>query len=393
MHGSRSLGCLLTVVMLMASPISAFATINMTGDWYLFFSYKSLIHFVQTGTSLQMSGTFNHQEGTIDSASGAFTWTGIAIVAGFCGEVLQGTVSPDGLTFTGTGYTVFTPPTCQSMGCACTGTTPVEPIYGSKSPCGNGIVDPGEACDDGKLGLNGDCCALGCSALAEGTSCPPGAVCATGGACDGAGSCVPNSFVSAGTPCPTVDPCASSSLCNGAGACVPVFAPSVGCKIGARHSAVLLQAPPHARLSWTWPHGAPTSSSDYGDPTTTTDYTLCVYDSSATGASLATEVAIPAGGTCGRQPCWRATRSGFKYGNKAGTPAGVLSATLKVGAAPGVASIKLKGRGPNLPLPALPLQKDPKVVVALRNSAGACWEADYSTAQRSDVTQFRAKSQ
>ena len=389
MHGSRSLACLLTVVVLMARPISAFATIDMTGDWYLFFSSKSLIHFVQTGTSLQMSGTFNTQQGTIDSTSGAFMWSGIDIVDGFCGSELQGTVSPDGLTFTGTGFTIFTPPTCQSMGCACTGTTPAEPIYGSKSPCGNGIVDPGEECDDGNLGLNGDCCALGCSALAEGTSCSPVAVCATGGACDGAGSCVPISFASAGTPCPTVDPCASSSLCNGAGTCVPVFAPSVGCKIGARHSTVLLQAPPHARLSWTWPHGAPTSLSDYGDPTTTTDYTLCVYDSSATGAFLATEVAIPAGGTCGRQPCWHATRSGFKYGHKAG----VLSATLKVGAAPGVASIKLKGRGPSLPLPTLPLQTDPKVMVALRNSAGACWEADYSTAQRNDVTEFRAKSQ
>ena len=154
-------------------------------------------------------------------------------------------------------------------------------------------------------------------------------------------------------------PCASSSLCNGAGTCVPVFAPSVGCKIGARHSAVLLQAPPHARLLWTWPHGA-TSLSDYGDPTTTTDYTLCVYDSSATGAFLATEVAIPAGGTCGRQPCWHATRSGFKYGNKAGTPAGVLSATLKVGAAPGVASIKLKGARPQPAVADAPAAEGPE---------------------------------
>ena len=394
MHDRHSLGSLLTVVMLTTCSTSAHATINMTGDWYLFVSpQKTLVHFIQTGTSLQMSGTFNTQHGTIDSTSGAFTWTGIDIVDGFCGSGLQGTVSPDGLTFTGTALAIVTPPTCQSFGCACTGTTPLGPISGSKSPCGNGIVDPGEECDDGNLGLNGDCCALGCSVLAEGTSCSPAAVCATGGVCDGAGSCVPNTFVSAGTPCPTVDPCASSSLCNGAGTCVPVFAPSVGCKIGARHSAVLLQAPPHARLSWTWPHGAPTSLSDYGDPTTTTDYTLCVYDSSTAGAFLATEVAIPAGGTCGRQPCWHATHSGFKYGNRAGTPAGVLSATLKVGAAPGVASIKLKGRGPHLPLLTLPLRKDPKVVVALRNSAGACWEADYSTAQRTDVTQFRAKSQ
>jgi cysteine-rich repeat protein len=394
MHSSRSLGSLLTIVALMTCSTSAHATINMTGDWYLFVSpQKTLVHFIQTGTSLQISGTFNTQQGTIDSTSGAFTWTGIDIVDGSCGSQLQGTVSPNGLTLTGTALAIVTPPTCQSMGCACSGNTPLGPISGSKSPCGNGVVDPGEECDDGNLGLNGDCCALGCSALAKGTSCPTLAACATGGACDGAGSCVPNSFASAGTPCPTVDPCANSSLCNGAGACVPIFAPSVGCKTGARHSAVLLQAPPHARLLWTWPHGAPTSSSDYGDPTTKTDYTLCVYDSSATGAFLATEVAIPAGGTCGRKPCWHATHSGFKYGNEAGTPAGVLSATLKVGAAPGVASIKLKGRGPNLPLPTLPLQKDPKIVVALRNSTGACWAADYSTAQRNDVTQFRAKSQ
>jgi hypothetical protein len=201
--------------------------------------------------------------------------------------------------------------------------------------------------------------------------------------------------VARGTSCPTKDLCASgnSGLCNGTGTCVPFFGPGVGCKIGARHSAVLLQAPPHARLVWTWPHGAPTSLTDYGDPTATTDYALCVYDSSAAGAFLATEVAIPAGGTCGRQPCWHATHSGFKYGNKAGTPAGVMTATLKVGTEPGVASISLKGRGPDLALPTLPLRKEPTVVAQLRNRAGACWEAEYSTAKRNDVTQFRAKSQ
>jgi hypothetical protein len=40
-----------------------------------------------------MSGTFNTQHGTIDSTTGAFTWTGIDIEDGFCGSELQGTVS------------------------------------------------------------------------------------------------------------------------------------------------------------------------------------------------------------------------------------------------------------------------------------------------------------
>ena len=48
------------------------------------------------------TGTFNTQQGTIDSTSGAFTWTGIEILDGSCGTELQGTVSPDGLTLTGT---------------------------------------------------------------------------------------------------------------------------------------------------------------------------------------------------------------------------------------------------------------------------------------------------
>jgi hypothetical protein len=43
-----------------------------------------------------------------------------------------------------------------------------------------------------------------------------------------------------------------------------------------------------------------------------------------------------------------------------------------------------------LPLPALPITNGPKLAVQLRNSAGACWEADYSSALRNDASRFRA---
>jgi cysteine-rich repeat protein len=53
--------------------------------------------------------------------------------------------------------------------------------------CGDGIVDPGEECDDGN-GKNGDCCSATCGfELAES---PCGRGC-DGKRCDGLGSCGP----------------------------------------------------------------------------------------------------------------------------------------------------------------------------------------------------------
>jgi cysteine-rich repeat protein len=52
--------------------------------------------------------------------------------------------------------------------------------------CGNGVVQPGETCDDGNT-LPGDCCAADCSTDPAGTACgmPP-----LSGACDADGHCV-----------------------------------------------------------------------------------------------------------------------------------------------------------------------------------------------------------
>lgn len=58
--------------------------------------------------------------------------------------------------------------------------------------CGDGRVDPGEACDAGPENGATPCgCQPGCVLGAAATACDDGAACTVGDACDGAGACVP----------------------------------------------------------------------------------------------------------------------------------------------------------------------------------------------------------
>ena len=75
--------------------------------------------------------------------------------------------------------------------------------------CGNGVLEPGEGCDDGNE-IDGDCCAADCAAE------PPGGACADDGngctndVCDGAGACAhPNNN----------DACDDGLFCNGGDTC------------------------------------------------------------------------------------------------------------------------------------------------------------------------------
>ncbi len=77
--------------------------------------------------------------------------------------------------------------------------------------CGDGLVDPGEQCDDGSANGNtlaGDCCSLGCQVQPNGTGCTTaGNHCST---CEG-GLCT--------SVVPVV--CAASDQCHVAGSCTP----------------------------------------------------------------------------------------------------------------------------------------------------------------------------
>jgi len=89
--------------------------------------------------------------------------------------------------------------------------------------CGNGIVETGEACDDGaNNGKTGDCCTATCQFVAAGKACTDtdGTTC-TVAQCDGAGACNQTAaFAAAGTGCTDTDGNSCTlAQCDGAGTC------------------------------------------------------------------------------------------------------------------------------------------------------------------------------
>ena len=58
----------------------------------------------------------------------------------------------------------------------------------------------------------------------------------------------------------------------------------------------------------------------------------------------------PAGTTCGKKPCWSATKTGFRYADGARASTGVAAATLSTGAS--TTTCKLAGKGASIGVPA-----------------------------------------
>src|SRR6185503_4853014 len=77
--------------------------------------------------------------------------------------------------------------------------------------CGNGIVDPGEQCDDGNTG-GGDCCSASCQFETAGSACAADSNLCTNDVCNGAGACThPNNTV----PCDDGLFCTVGDVCGG----------------------------------------------------------------------------------------------------------------------------------------------------------------------------------
>ena len=174
--------------------------------------------------------------------------------------------------------------------------------------------------------------------------------------------------------------------------CSPVA--STGCRSpieGRKASLRIRDREPDSRdrLLWKWVKGAATSkASDFGDPVATTAYSLCMYDGSS---SLVSRGIVPAAGRCGPagKPCWKESARGFTYRNRDLAPDGILRLALKDGA-DGKAKIVLKGRGPGLAKPALPIQTLP-LTVQLTNGA-TCWEASYGGPATNEPERFKARA-
>ena len=75
--------------------------------------------------------------------------------------------------------------------------------------CGNGVVDPGEQCDDGNV-ADGDCCSATCQLDAAGTECSDGDACTLGDTCNATGGCLGGSPV----VCTVLDQCHVAGVCN-----------------------------------------------------------------------------------------------------------------------------------------------------------------------------------
>lgn len=160
-------------------------------------------------------------------------------------------------------------------------------------------------------------------------------------------------------------------------ACTSV--PKTGCReqtIERRGVFRFKKATPARRnvLVWRWVRGQAASVEDLGDPFTTDSYAFCVYDASADPQPLIS-TAVPAGGACGKGPCWKElSGKRLDYLDRVRYVGGLELIRMKPGEE-GKARALVRGRKENLGLPDTPLT--PPVTVQLQVANGECWTAEY----------------
>ena len=184
--------------------------------------------------------------------------------------------------------------------------------------------------------------------------------------------------------------CATCEQCDPAAGCVARPQPSFSCDVMATAILTLSVAKPAAPVvSWRRTEIDTDTSPVFrpvGDPRVDTEYTLCVFDA----VGLVAEAVAPPAGTCGARPCWRGTRTGFQYHDRARASDGLEQIDLRA-KDPLHGILKLKAKGSNLHLPASLAGVASPVVAELRahNTAhDQCWQSSFP----SDATKRRAKT-
>jgi len=265
--------------------------VNMAGFWSRFRVIDGAGH--SSGIELRQFDTdvVGALAGTIDPSTGAFDVRSPNLESVFCPafDTLVGTVAPDGMSYTATGFVGV-------------------PQAGVGDQCDLlPVTEVGTRCID---------------------SCPP-----------------TTTSTSTSTSTTTSTTLPSGTVCQ--------LAPLAGCRqpIAPRKAKLSLadRTPDHGdAVAWKWTKGAATTLAEFGDPTSVTSYVACLYD----GDVLRMTLRMPAGGTCAARPCWKASAKGFTYVHKDGVPDGVRKVSLLAGTA-GKAKITLTAKHGPVPMPVL----------------------------------------
>jgi cysteine-rich repeat protein len=256
--------------------------------------------------------------------------------------------------------------------------------------CGDGVVDPGEQCDDSNL-VSGDGCDENCTFTACGNAVltpGTGEICDDGNLSDGdccSSLCV---FEIAGAACDDGRRCSSVDACDGAGGCVGAEIPDPICApAGVRGASLSLRAGAKSRVSWRWGKGSAGSLDDLGDPTDADALTLCIYSSGVGGDAIVLEAVAPGGGG------WSVKANGsYKYKAKDGFPDGLVAGQLRAGD-PGKAKLKFKAKSAVFSLPSGGFGPGSALEAELKSTAGGCYGSTFSGPyKRDDGGQFKDSS-
>lgn len=240
----------------------------------------------------------------------------------------------------------------------------------------DGVVAPGESCDDGDL-LDGN----GCTNTCEVRSC---------WSCTGTNPSI-CSLTAAGTSCDDGNICTANDQCNGSGGCTALTPTPLGsCIVAEQSSFSIVRGTTAAKdkISWTW-KDAVNDVYDFRDPVIAgTGHTLCIFD----GAGALMQAEIPPGGLCnGDDRCWKTNvyKDYYKFKDKSLAHGGIEQLTLDEDGA-----FKLKGTGVNVP-DYSPVLVDPVRVQLIKHDGptDACFESVYTGNDfgKSTVKGFKGK--
>jgi hypothetical protein len=276
------------------------------------------------------------------------------------------------------------PPTTSDFDCAATGVSQygfcefAQPASGTWYVLIHRVAGGGEY--QSTVTLFGPDCS---DPLYAGAPCDDGNPCTENDVCQ-SGACA-GAPAGDGTSCDDGNPCTRPDTCQ-SGVCINEAIPAA-CRDAAKTLLLVKdKGGPRDKLIWKWLKGASTSQAEFGDPTDATSYSLCLY--AGTTQTLVGSASLPPS-----PAAWAPVGDkGYQYKDKAGTVAGLQRVILK-GSDNDRAKIVVKGKGSDLPLPALPLAA-PVRIQLMDGDSEICWESALDSGDfiANDTATFKAKS-